>query len=161
MSDETKPDNQPEQPPEKKPHARWQKGQSGNPKGRAKGVPNRLTLVRQELETPELVQFALRATVQAAKAGDVGAIRLLLERIWPAPKSTYQTAQIDVARARTLSQRGEAVVAAMLAGDLSADVGQTMLAALAQQTRVVESEELTERVARLEALLSGDNPGAA
>lgn len=153
MTNETQPD--PQQPP--KPPPRWKPGQSGNPKGRPKGVPNRMTLVRQELETPELLQFALAATVKAAKAGDVGALRLLLERIWPAPRSTYKAAEIDSRQARTLTQRGEAVVAAMLSGDIAADVGATMLAALAQQTRVVESEKLADRVAALEALL-GANP---
>lgn len=60
-------------------------GQSGNPAGRPKGSKNRITLLKQELET-ELREFAapqmkevLAKAFELASAGDRSMIKLLLE----------------------------------------------------------------------------------
>jgi hypothetical protein len=69
------------------PHTRFQKGQSGNPKGRAKGSRNALTLLEQILHTQIRVtesgrtrkisklEAALIQLVNKAVAGDLRALR--------------------------------------------------------------------------------------
>lgn len=60
----------------------FQKGQSGNPAGRPRGARNRATVLAEKLmadDLPDVVQ----AVIKAAKAGDVRAARLVLERIVP------------------------------------------------------------------------------
>lgn len=53
--------------------------------------------------------------------------------------------------AGTISQRGDAVLAAMAAGRLSPSQAADVLAALTSQARIVELDELERRVAALEA----------
>lgn len=60
----------------------FQRGQSGNPAGRPRGARNRATVLAEKLmadDLPDVVQ----AVIKAAKAGDVRAARLVLERIVP------------------------------------------------------------------------------
>lgn len=56
----------PAKPKEKKPPHRFKPGQSGNPAGRPKGIPNKFTV-----EVKSLVEEALKAAGEAAQAEDV------------------------------------------------------------------------------------------
>ena len=60
---------------------KWQKGQSGNPAGRAPGSHNPSTVLR--LAIAEQVPAIIDTLVEAAKAGDVSAAKLLLSRVLP------------------------------------------------------------------------------
>lgn len=120
-----------------------------------------MTLMREELSTPDLVKFALATTVAAARTGDVAAMKLILDRVWPAPRSTLPVGEPVAASGTSLIERGEAVITAALQAEMPPDVATLMLQALQAQARLVESEELIDRVARLEALLSGESPPGA
>ncbi|HLN49346.1 MAG TPA: DUF5681 domain-containing protein [Steroidobacteraceae bacterium] len=64
----------------------FQKGQSGNPAGKPKGVRNRATLMAA-LMAEKLMQDdaeeVIRAVIEKAKQGDMTAARLIIERIAP------------------------------------------------------------------------------
>ena len=62
--------------------SRWKKGQSGNPNGRAAGSRNRATLAIEALLEGE-GEALTRKAIELAKAGDMAALRLCLDR-WPA-----------------------------------------------------------------------------
>lgn len=65
----------------------FQKGQSGNPKGRPQGSRHKATIIAQALldgQTESLVQKA----VELALAGDVTALRLCIERLVPPRKDS-------------------------------------------------------------------------
>ena len=85
------PDNNSEQPLAKAeikalgPH-RWKKGESGNPKGSHKGSSHRATLFAASLLSGECEEI-VRKTIELAKAGDVGALRICMERLLPPLKS--------------------------------------------------------------------------
>jgi hypothetical protein len=67
--------------------SRWKKGQSGNPNGRAAGSRNRATLAIEALLEGE-GEALTRKAIELAKAGDMAALRLCLDRILPPRKDS-------------------------------------------------------------------------
>ena len=65
---------------------RWKPGESGNPRGSKRGCKHKATLFAEALFSGEC-KALVRKTIELAKAGDVGALRLCLERLLPAIKS--------------------------------------------------------------------------
>ena len=69
---------------EKKPAGRWQPGESGNPSGRRPGSGE---VAKLRAAIAEHLPAIVAQLVEAAKAGDVQAVRLLLERVIPPVKA--------------------------------------------------------------------------
>jgi hypothetical protein len=131
----------------KKPPNQWKAGQSGNPKGRPPGR-SPITKMRESLagDVPEI----LAALVESAKAGDAQAARLILERVLPPMKATEPTQAMSLPDG-TLTEQGRAVLAAVADGILAPSQGSQLIAAIAGLARVAEIDELTARIAALEA----------
>lgn len=131
--------------------ARFEKGQSGNPAGRPPGIVNQAKL-RESIakDIPEI----LGAMVEQAKAGDVQAARLLLDRTLPAIKPTDTPITLPLAGS-DLGADGRAVIAATGQGDISPDQAKTLLSGLGTLARVVETDELLKRIETLEAAIHG------
>jgi hypothetical protein len=132
--------------PNKKPSNLWKPGQTGNPKGRPPGQ-SEITKLRKSLMTdaPEI----LAVLVTAAKAGDVQAARLILERVLPPVKPTEQAIELDLT-GDTLTDQGRAVLSAVSAGALAPGQGSQLIAAIGALARVAEIDELAERITKLE-----------
>ena len=77
----------PASPAPKKGKKGFQKGVSGNLNGRPKGRRNKLTRMAQKL-LEENGEEILMVAIEKAKAGDLTALRLCLERILPPVRST-------------------------------------------------------------------------
>jgi hypothetical protein len=131
---------------EKKPKG-WQKGQSGNPKGREPGT-GELQRLRASIaaDVPEI----LAGLATAAKGGDVQAAKLLLERVFPAVKPVDNTHALDIPKDGSLTDQGRAVIAAVSDGELSPANGAQLVTALGTLARVAEIDELSERIKKLE-----------
>lgn len=129
------------------PHA-WPKGQSGNPKGRPAGA-SKLAKLREGIakDVPDII----KALTAAAKAGDVGAARLLLERAVPAVRPVELPVNVDMAPDASLSEQARAVLAAVAAGDLGAQQAAALLGAIGTAGRIAEGDELRQRIEALEA----------
>lgn len=123
----------------------FKKGESGNPKGRPKGVTD-ATLIRKAVAGA--VPSIIRMLVDAAQGGDISAAKILLDRVCPVLKA--QSVSIDLPATGTLVKQGERVLKATLTGAIPADIGAQLLAALSNQGRLIESQELEERIAALE-----------
>lgn len=128
--------------------SRFQPGQSGNPAGRPKGVPNPQARLRNAIS--EHVPGIITRMVEAARDGDVAAASLLLSRVLPPVRPESQSVQIDGAGS-TLAERAEAIAAATLAGEVSTSAAVDLMTVLQGQARVKELAELEERIAALEA----------
>jgi hypothetical protein len=63
----------------------FMRGQSGNPAGRPRGAGNKTTLAVEALLDGE-AKTITRKAIELAKAGDISALRLCLDRIAPPRK---------------------------------------------------------------------------
>lgn len=128
--------------------ARWEKGQTGNSKGRPKGVPNPQARLREAIgeHVPEIIDML----VQQAKGGDVGAARLLMERVLP-PMKPQELPQAFTLPDGTLSVQARAVVASVASGELAVGAGSQLLTGLGTLAKIIESDELAARITALEA----------
>jgi hypothetical protein len=122
----------------------FKKGQSGNPAGRPKGARDkRLSLL---LSNEKKLQ---RKLVQMALKGDMRAMQLCADRLWP--KLRPEALPIDVnANSADLSGQGRAVIDAALRGEITSEVLRDIFTALYGQARLVEMTELEERLTALE-----------
>jgi hypothetical protein len=125
---------------------RWRAGESGNPNGRPPGG-GELQKLRHAIG--EHVPAIVKKLVTAARAGDIQAARLLLERVLPPVKPIEQPQPINLPTG-TLTEQGQAVLAAVAAGELAPGQGVALLGAIATLGKVVEIDELAARVAALE-----------
>lgn len=132
--------------------ARFKPGQSGNPAGKPKGA-SRAAKLRELLE-PHATALVKKA-VELAKKGDTTALRLCLERLMPAMKAETRLAEIPgLAEAADLTSQGRAVLAAAADGIISAGQSATLLQAIGAMAKIVEVDELTRRIERLETVTS-------
>ena len=122
----------------------FKKGQSGNPKGRPKGARDKrlaLLLSNEKKLQRKLVQMALK--------GDMRAMQLCADRLWP--KLRPEALPINVkAKSSDLSDQGRALIDAALHGKITAEVLRDILTALYGQAKLVELTELEERLTALE-----------
>jgi len=118
----------------------WAQGQSGNPKGRVTGS-GKIDKLRAALaeELPEV----MNALLAQAKGGDTAAIKLVLERCIPTLRP------MDAVTTLILPTDGglaEQVRAALAAGQLPVNQATSILQALAGLARLVELDNLENRV---------------
>ena len=129
----------------------FEPGRSGNPAGRPSGSRNRTTIAAEELLEGE-AEAIMRKAIEMAKAGDMVALRLCLERIVPSRKE--RAVKVDLPPIETAAdavKASAALVAAVAAGELTtgqaAELGKLVEAAV----RAIEATDLARRLAELEA----------
>jgi hypothetical protein len=126
---------------------RWKPGESGNPTGRKPGA-GQVAKLRADIakHVPEIVE----KLTTAAKAGDVSAARLLLERVLPPVKAIEQAALVPLPAEGTLTEQGRAVLQAVAGGELAPTQGAALLGALGTLAKLAETDELARRIEALE-----------
>jgi hypothetical protein len=130
----------------KKP-GRWKAGESGNPKGKTPGSGE---LQRLRATIASDVPDILAGLVTAAKAGDVQAARLILERCLPPIKAIEQAVELALPDGGTLTAQGRAVLSAAALGDIAPGQAAQLIAALGTLAKISEVDELTNRITALE-----------
>ncbi len=130
------------------PNQKFQPGQSGNPAGRPKDKTP-ATLLRKAIaaDMPDVV----RKLVELAKEGDVHAAKVLLDRICPPLKP--QALPVNIETGANLPETGGNVVTATLNGTVPPDIGAMLIRALAEQGKLIELQEMADRLQRLEKIL--------
>ena len=134
------------------PTPKFKPGQSGNPNGRPKDKTP-ATLLRKSIigEMPEIIN----KLVELAKGGDVAAAKVLLDRCCPALKP--QAMPINLPVNGTLAEQGGEIIRATMAGQIPPDIGSQLITALSNQGKLIEWQELTERLSRIEKKLELQN----
>ena len=105
----------------------------------------------------------LAAVVAAAKGGDMAAAKIILDRLWPAPKGRARGADLPpVEDARGLVAAMAQLVAAMADAEITPDEARVIAAVLSEQRAAIETADLSERLKTLEEaapLLAEDGGG--
>jgi len=124
---------------------KFEKGISGNPKGRPKNTNT--AIFRNQLidATPGIID----RLIEMAMEGDATAIKAVLDRVCPSLKP--QAMAISLPVKNTLAEQGGAIIKATMAGQIPPDIGSQLITALANQSKIVEIDDLTRRLEALEA----------
>lgn len=136
----------------KKPSSAWQPGTSGNPAGKPKGAKHHATRMIEKLLEDGAAEIA-KTVVDQAKAGDMTAARMVLDRLAPAAKERAITLELpsDTSTAAGISAAHQAVLEAVSRGELTPGEGATLAGILEGRRKALETQELEQRIAALEA----------
>jgi hypothetical protein len=139
----------------------FQKGQSGNPSGRPRGSRNRATILFQNVLEDDAEAIARKA-VDMAKAGDIAAIRICMDRLAPARRNdsiAFELPPLD--RATDTVAAAATIVAAVGAGDLAPSEAADLAKVIDIYLRALATGSFEERLAKLEsAAEQGPAPAA-
>ena len=126
----------------------FKKGKSGNPKGRPHGTTRTGKLAAMlEPHAPALVQKA----VGLALNGDTTALRLCLERLYPAIKARDEAVLLpELDSNASLTEQAKSVINELSDGNLSTTQAASVMQSISAQARIIEIDELEQRVAQLE-----------
>ena len=124
---------------------KFKPGQSGNPAGRPKDKTP-ATILRKSIigDMPEIIN----TLVKLAKGGDVAAAKVLLDRCCPALKPQAMTINLPVNG--SLAEQGNEIIKATMSGQIPPDIGSQLITALSNQGKLIELQELTQRIEALE-----------
>jgi len=138
----------------------FKKGQSGNPKGKPKGVRDRRGLILDAIaaqvgsksrEAAELEWFK-RLAAMALEEGDSTAMSMLTRRIVPELKSTDTPVSIETKVGDSLTEQAALILKQMAEGSLTPQEALSVLQALSVQAKIIETDQLEERIRKLEAV---------
>jgi hypothetical protein len=132
------------------PHA-WKPGQSGNAKGRPPGSRNRATEMVLRLMAGDAEEVT-RSVIAAAKAGDLAAARLVIERL--APPLRERPLSLPLPDTRTVagvSEAQQAILEAVGGGEILPGEGTALASILEARRKALETVELEQRISALEA----------
>ena len=128
----------------------FQKGQSGNPAGRPRGSRNMASIRMQEM-LEQKADALVNKVVELAIAGNIGALRLCLDRLVPT-----RTNEPLVCEMPPLQKASDAVGAiaglasAAAAGDVTADEAAKLAKVISLYVNTLEAHNFEDRLAQLE-----------
>lgn len=134
----------------KAPPQAWKPGQSGNPKGKPAGARNKATMAVLKLMESGAKEITA-AVITAAKAGDLTAARMVLDRLAPPAKERPVRLDLpDTGTAQGVSDAQHAILQAVAAGELLPGEGATLAGIVEGRRKALETQELEARIAALE-----------
>lgn len=128
---------------------RWGKGESGNPRGRPRGIVDRRAKLREAIagELPAIVA----SLIERAKLGDTAAAALLVSRVLAPAKPEAAAVRFAMPADGRPADLARSILAAVAAGTLAPDVGKQLVDAVAGVRAIEQIDELAARVAALES----------
>lgn len=126
--------------------AKFKPGQTGNVKGRPKGTTESVKY-RKLLESKS--ETLIDKLLELAELGSPAALIACIDRLMPKLKPVAATVNVGKLSG-TLAERGDKIILAMGMGQIDPDTANTMMAAMAHLSRIVEVDELTRRIEALE-----------
>lgn len=141
----------------KAPPCAYKPGQSGNPKGKPAGTRSKATQLLLALMEGGAEDIT-NAVITAAKAGDLMAAKIILDRLIPPAKERPVNLDLpDTKTAEGVSAAQSAILQAVAAGDLLPGEGQTLSAIVESKRRAIETQELSDRITQLENAKGGQH----
>jgi Family of unknown function (DUF5681) len=135
----------------------FQKGQSGNPAGPAKGTRHKITLLAEKLMAAD-AENIVAAVVTAARNGDMTAAKIILDRIAPARRDSPAPFNLPkIESAASAAAAGAAILSAVADGSLTPNEGGEISKLIEGFVRTLGASEFEMRLRALEAA-AGDKP---
>lgn len=128
----------------------WKKGQSGNPAGKKPGTRNKATMMVLSLMEKGAEEIAA-TIVEAARGGDLGAARFVLDRLVPPMRE--RPIDIDLPNTDTVQgvdRAQQAIIEAVARGELLPGEGSVLAGLVEARRKTIETIDLEQRVAALE-----------
>ena len=128
-------------------------GISGNPTGRPRGNTSSLIIKEALAAVFEDGESGLIKNIcESAKAGDVQAATILINRLYPALKPVQEVTPFTLAGDNPAEQ-AQSVLAAVAGGQIPVEIGVQLIAAISQTLQIMEVTELAERLEQIEKTL--------
>ena len=133
---------------------RFKPGQSGNPSGRPRGS-GWIPAAREELkkawdgEQPDGSDGIRQKVIELARNGDMGAIRIVAERVAPPLKATEPPVPLEMA-GESITEKAYSVLSALGEGLLAPSQAAQLISALSALAQVQKVDELAKRLEALE-----------
>ena len=130
----------------------WKAGESGNPAGRPKGSRNRVHVRLLELLASQ-GESVLQAVITAAKAGDMVAAKLVLDRALPRRMCAIGV-ELTLPPLRTASdivQAMSSVFEAVVDGHIPTSEAATLCQMLQSLSQTINAADFEERLSKLES----------
>ncbi len=132
---------------------KFTKGKSGNPKGIPKGARNKATLVAEAMMDGDAKAITQKA-IDLAKAGDMTAIRLCLERILPPRKCRpLKVVLPKINGPEDILNAVNSVLIAVASGQITSDEADVLLRTVEAARKAMETEELHRELDNLQTRL--------
>ena len=136
---------------EKKQDSKFKPGQSGNPNGRPQGSRNKATLAMESLMEAD-AEAITRKCIERAKEGDMAAIRLCMDRLYPPRKDSPVSFELPpMETAADAMQVMGAILMALASGEITPSEAQAVAGIVETFRRTIETSEMEARIAELEA----------
>jgi hypothetical protein len=131
--------------------APFRPGQSGNPSGRPPGSRNKTTLAIEAMLDGEAEAIARKA-IELAKAGDLTAIRICIDRLCPPRKDRHVSFALPkLERAADAVSAAAAIVDAVAAGELTPSEAGELSRVVSAYAATLEAADFEVRLRKLEA----------
>jgi hypothetical protein len=128
----------------------FQKGQSGNPAGRPRGSRNKASLRAQEMIEERAEEF-VNKLLSLAIGGNIGALRLCLDRLVPARTNEPLLCEMPrVAKPADAVTAIGGLASAAIAGDVTADEAAKLANVVSLYVKALDAYEFEGRIAELE-----------
>ena len=124
----------------------FSKGVSGNPAGRPKGIKDKRHRYSEAIDS--MIPQVLDSVFQRAIAGDMTAARMLLDRTLPSKRPAQE--RVEIEHSGNIAKDAQNVLRSVLDGEVSPDVGASLLSAMTSVLKAIEVEELAKRIEALE-----------
>jgi Family of unknown function (DUF5681) len=129
---------------------RFKPGQSGNPNGRPKGARNAITIAIEELLDGE-AEALTRKAIDLAKAGDMQALRLCMDRLAPARKDRHIMFELPAINSVADSvQASSALLLAVANGEITPSEAAEVGRLIDGFVKAIEVSDIQTRLERLE-----------
>lgn len=135
---------------EKKQKIRFQKGRSGNPKGRPQGSRNKASLMAEQLFAED-VESVCKAVIAKAKAGDMYAAKIILDRLLPPKKDAPINIQLpQITTSYDVLKAIQCVTQAVGDGNITPSEGEALARILNVNATAIELYEFECTLNQLE-----------
>lgn len=124
---------------------RFPKGVSGNPAGR----PRKATAELEKALRKHGADLADKL-IELALSGDTTALKMCIDRIHAPLKPQAATIELELPAGASLADTGRSILDAVARGELPTDQAGQLLSGLGAMVRIVELEELEQRIQALE-----------